>query len=96
MVMRGNIFCTGGGGGVKKLSQCLGQWVTVETVVGGCYGKLAGVISKGLDFWFLVRYGSHYILTPRVVMAKIYNGGGTRKPAWIFITPSAIRRAENE
>jgi hypothetical protein len=93
MVMRGNIFCTGGVEGVKKLSQYLGQWVVVETMVGCCYGKLAGVISRGVDFWFLVRYGSHYILTGRVIMAKIYNGGGTRKPAWIFISP---RRAENE
>ena len=97
MVMRGNIFCTGGVEGVKKLlHQSLGQQVITETEGGYYCGKLSGFILKGLDFYFLVRFGDDFVFTPRVITARFYSKGGGHRPEWVFIAPRALRRAENE
>jgi len=95
MVMRGNIFCTGGVEGVKKLlHQSLGQRVIAETKGGYYNGRLSGFIFKGLDFYFLVRYGDDFVFTPQVITARFYSKGRADKPVWVFITPRAIKEGQ--
>jgi hypothetical protein len=97
MVMRGNIFCTGGVEGVKKLlSQSLGQQVITETEGGYYCGKLSGFILKGFDFYFLVKYGNDFVFTPQVITARFYSKGRADKPVWVFVAPRSIRRVPHE